>query len=164
MFEKRNWNKKAKEIVSGMKENKNTTNSTTSEEMMNTIPAYQGKDEETGEDGRKIERMECSYTSKLSGKLDKDMIWEMVKRNIIQISSYKDILCCSVGGVKKGVVFRFPDGGAKTISDYLYEHNLKEFVECIYQIIRDEESAEANHITKENYERICKIIWENLNM
>lgn len=145
-------------------ENKNTTNSTTSEEMMNTIPAYQGKDEETGEDGRKIERMECSYTSKLSGKLDKDMIWEMVKRNIIQISSYKDILCCSVGGVKKGVVFRFPDGGAKTISDYLYEHNLKEFVECIYQIIRDEESAEANHITKENYERICKIIWENLNM
>lgn len=147
-----------------MKENKNTTNSTTSEERMNTIQAYQGKDEETGEDGRKIERMECSYTAKLSGKLDKDIIWEMVKRNIIQISSCIDILCCSVGGVKKGVVFRFPDGGAKTISDYLYEHNLKEFVECIYQIIRDEESAEANHITKENYERICKIIWENLNM
>lgn len=146
-----------------MKENKNTTNSTTSEERMNTIQAYQGKDEEMREGGN-MERKNCPYAVMLSGKLDKDMIWEMVKRNIIQISSYKDILCCSVGGVKKGVVFRFPDGGAKTISDYLYEHNLKEFVECIYQIIRDEESAEANHITKENYERICKIIWENLNM
>ena len=49
-----------------------------------------------------MERKNCPYAVMLSGKLDKDMIWEMVKRNIIQISSYKDILCCSVGGVKKG--------------------------------------------------------------
>lgn len=35
-----------------MKENKNTTNSTTSEERMNTIQAYQGKDEEMREGGK----------------------------------------------------------------------------------------------------------------
>ncbi len=50
-----------------MKENKNTTNSTTSEERMNTIQAYQGKDEEMREGGKNMERKNCPYAVMLSG-------------------------------------------------------------------------------------------------